>query len=150
MATIVRRVSGWDGTLPATGRRQRVTGRFPDTREGRKAAAQFASPLCDVEIFYDVRVRTGSQVQTKAFRRRKEADAWTVQFGADRLRGLIPDSSRGRLSFQEVANRWFEARVAKRSRSIDRDRGILDKVRSPQCWSTVHCECYEGRYPEAR
>lgn len=127
MAQIVRRVSGRDGSLTPSGRPRRVTQRFPDTPDGRGQAARFSRSLDDVQVLYDVRFRVNRRIQTKTFRRRKDADAWIAQVSASRLQGVIHDPTRGREAFQAVAERWFTARTAKRPRSVERDRGILLK-----------------------
>lgn len=127
MAHVVRRVTGRDGSLTDLGRARRVTGRFADTKEGRKAAAEFAASLYDVETLYDVRTRVAGRVQTRTFVRRKDADTWMSQLEASKVLGVVHDPTRGRVTFREIADRWFEARTAKRPRSIDRDREILTK-----------------------
>lgn len=89
MAHVVRRVTGRDGSLTDLGRARRVTGRFADTKEGRKAATEFAASLYDVETLYDVRARVAGRVQTRTFTRRKEADAWISQLEANKVLGLV-------------------------------------------------------------
>jgi integrase len=127
MAEFVRRVSGKDGSRTKTGSERRVTSRFSDDRDGRRAAAEFAAGLHDVETSYDVRLCVGGRYRMKTFRRRKDADAWVAQVGADRLRGVVHRRDPIRDTFRDTASEWFEARLAKRPRSVDRDREILAK-----------------------
>jgi integrase len=102
-----------------------VTRRFPDTREGRAAADAFAKTLTDAKRFYDVRISVNGETRMQSFARRKDAETWIVYTGPDRLRGVVTDPRRGQVCFGELVERWFEARTAKRPRSIDRDREIM-------------------------
>ena len=76
MAQLIRRISGQPRDSDTPGR---ATSRFPDTREGRRAAEHFAKTLDVVRVAYDVRVRIDGRVVTKTFPTRKAADAWAMK-----------------------------------------------------------------------
>jgi integrase len=107
MAQLIRRISG----LPrGSGTPGRVTGRFPDTREGRRAAGDFAETLDAVRVGYDVRVRIDGRVVTETFATRKAADAWATQVSHDKLTGVAIDPRAGSELFRDFAARWLEMR----------------------------------------
>jgi integrase len=107
MAQLTRRISG----LPQDSENHgRVTNRFPDTREGRRAAGQFAKTLDAVRVVYDVRVRIDGRVVTKTFPTRKAADAWAIQVAHDKLTGIAVDPRSGSEAFRDYAARWLETR----------------------------------------
>jgi integrase len=87
-----------------------VTERFPDTREGRRAADLYAKSLDQVRTFYDVRTRIDGRVVTKSFPTRKAADAWATQVAHDKLTGVAVDPRSGTEHFGDYAKRWLDTR----------------------------------------
>ncbi|MGO9333496.1 MAG: tyrosine-type recombinase/integrase [Acidimicrobiales bacterium] len=107
MAQIVYRVSGRDGD-------RRVSRTFRNTDEGRQAAAAYRKQLSDVSNRYDVRTRIGARVVTRTFASKKEADAYASTIEVDRLRGVMLDPGRGRVTVRELGAEWMASNPAKR------------------------------------
>jgi hypothetical protein len=110
MAQLVRRVSGLPRGIDNP---RRVTERFPDTREGRRAADGWAKGLDDSRTFYDVRTRIDGRVVTKSFTTRKAARAWATQIAHDKLTGVAIDPRSGDELFSHYAQRWLDTRRVK-------------------------------------
>ena len=108
MAQIVYRVSGRDGD-------RRVTKAFRNTDQGRQAALAFKRELSDSRTRYDVRTRIGGRVVTRTFASKKEADAYAATTEADRLRGVMFDPGRGRVTVRELGAEWLASNPAKRA-----------------------------------
>jgi integrase len=107
MAHISYRVSGSHAGKP-------VSRRFPDTKQGRNAAERFATQLVGVRIAYDVRVRVGGREISKTFVRRRDAHAYATTIEVDKLRGVAVDPRAGRLTVEELGQRWLDSNPAKR------------------------------------
>jgi len=107
MAQLIRRISG---VLRDSDSSRRVTERFPDTREGRRAADLYAKSLDQARTFYDVRTRIDGRVVTKSFPTRKAADAWATQVAHDKLTGIAVDPRSGAEHFGDYAKRWLDIR----------------------------------------
>src|ERR1039457_6067329 len=73
-------------------------------------------------VHYYVRTRIGGRVVTRTFKRRKDADAYAATIEADKLRGVAVDPRSGRLTVEELVDRWLAANPAKRSSTMARDR----------------------------
>jgi len=108
VAQIVYRVSGRDGD-------RRVTKAFRNTDQGRQAALAFKRELSDSRTRYDVRTRIGGRVVTRTFASKKEADAYAATTEADRLRGVMFDPGRGRITVRELGAEWLASNPAKRA-----------------------------------
>jgi len=108
VAQIVYRVSGRDGD-------RRVTKAFRNTDQGRQAALAFKRELSDSRTRYDVRTRIGGRVVTRTFASKKEADAYAATTEADRLRGVMFDPGRGRVTVRELGAEWLASNPAKRA-----------------------------------
>jgi len=108
VAQIVYRVSGRDGD-------RRVTKAFRNTDQGRQAASAFKRELSDSRTRYDVRTRIGGRVVTRTFASKKEADAYAATTEADRLRGVMFDPGRGRITVRELGAEWLASNPAKRA-----------------------------------
>ena len=108
MAQIVYRVSGRDGD-------RRATKAFRNTDQGRQAALAFKRELSDSRTRYDVRTRIGGRVVTRTFASKKEADAYAATTEADRLRGVMFDPGRGRVTVRELGAEWLASNPAKRA-----------------------------------
>jgi integrase len=108
VAQIVYRVSGRDGD-------RRATKAFRNTDQGRQAALAFKRELSDSRTRYDVRTRIGGRVVTRTFASKKEADAYAATTEADRLRGVMFDPGRGRVTVRELGAEWLASNPAKRA-----------------------------------
>jgi len=108
VAQIVYRVSGRDGD-------RRVTKAFRNTDQGRQASLAFKRELSDSRTRYDVRTRIGGRVVTRTFASKKEADAYAATTEADRLRGVMFDPGRGRVTVRELGAEWLASNPAKRA-----------------------------------
>lgn len=115
MAQLIYRVTGRRGE-------ERVSQTFRSTDEGRKAASALAAELENARTGYDVRTRIAGRVVTRTFKRRKDADAYAATIEADKLRGVAVDPRSGRLTVEELVDRWLAANPAKRSSTMARDR----------------------------
>lgn len=59
---------------------------------------------------YDVRTRVAGRVVTRTFKRRKDADAYASTLEADKLRGVVVDPRRGRVTVEEWCKGWLAQR----------------------------------------
>jgi hypothetical protein len=122
VAQIIYRVSGEDGTG------KRVSKTFRNTDEGREASRAFADSLRSTRTVYDVRSRIGGgQVRTKTFKRRRDADAYAVTTDVDKLRGVVLDPRRARITVHEFADRWLAGRTDLADRTRELYRYLLDR-----------------------
>src|ERR1039458_5115644 len=100
MAQLIYRVTGRRGEA-------RVFQTFRNTDEGRKAAAVLAAHLDNARTVYDVRTRIGGRVVTRTFKRRKDADAYASTIEADKLRGVVVDPRRAKVTVEDYTARWL-------------------------------------------
>jgi integrase len=107
VAQLIKRISG----IPKDDKnRRRVTQRFPDTPDGRRAAQSWSTMLDDPRTFYDVRTRIDGRMVTKTFPTRKAAEAWATKVAHDKLTGIAVDPRSGAEPFAQYATRWLESR----------------------------------------
>ncbi|HXY43217.1 MAG TPA: tyrosine-type recombinase/integrase [Acidimicrobiales bacterium] len=59
---------------------------------------------------YDVRTRVGGRVVTKTFSRRRDADAYAATIEADKLRGVVVDPRRARVTVEDWCRSWLSQR----------------------------------------
>jgi len=107
MAHISYRISGNHAGKP-------VSRRFPDTKEGRSAASRFPVQALGAKAGYDVRMRVDDREVSKTFIRRRDAHAYATTIEVDKLRGVAIDPRAGRLTVEELAQRWLDSNPAKR------------------------------------
>ena len=98
-------------TYRVTGRRgdKRVSQTFRSNHEGRNAASSLAAELENARTVYDVRTRIAGRVVTRTFKRRN-ADAYAATIEADKLRGVVADPRRSRVTFGKYGRRWLAQR----------------------------------------
>jgi integrase len=74
----------------------------------------------DGEVRYDVRTRIGGRVVTKTFKRKKDAESWSVTVEADKLKGVVVDPRRARISLQDYSSSWLSGRqdLAERTKEL--------------------------------
>jgi integrase len=121
VAQIIYRVSGEDGDG------KRVSQTFRNTDDGREASRAFADTLESIRTVYDVRSRIGGRVVTKTFKRRRDADAYAATTDVNKLRGVVLDPRRARITVQEFADRWLAGRSDLADRTRELYRYLLDK-----------------------
>src|ERR1035438_10762889 len=111
MAQIIHRVRGYGESAAEPGWK-RVERSFPDGVSGRfsdggKAAKAFALELENARTGYDVRTRITGRVVTRTFKRRKDADAYASTIEADKLRGVVVDPRRSKITVRSYAGTWL-------------------------------------------
>ena len=87
-----------------------VRRKFRDTDEGRQAAKAFVASLKGPHTAYDVRTRIDGRVVTKSFNRRKDADNYAATMEADKLRGVVVDPRRAKVTVGEYARAYLDRR----------------------------------------
>ena len=83
------------------------------------------------ESRYDVRTRINGRVVTRTFRRRKDADNYSTEIEADRLRGIAIDPRNALTKFSVIADKWLASSTTKRTSSLARDKSIVDTHLTP-------------------
>ena len=121
MAQIIYRVSGEDGNG------KRVSRTFRNTDDGREASRAFADSLRSTRTVYDVRSRIGGRVVTKTFKRRRDADAYAATTQVNKLRGVVIDPRRARITVHEFADKWLDQRNDLAERTVELYRWLLDR-----------------------
>jgi integrase len=86
---------------------------------------------------YDVRTRIGGRVVTKTFVRRKDADAFANTVEADKLRGVVVDPRRAKVTLRDYANRWLDERHDLAERTQELYRWVLDRHVLPALGNTT-------------
>lgn len=76
---------------------------------------------------YDVRTRIGGRVVTKAFTRRRDAEAYAATTEADKLRGVVVDPRRSKVTVRAYADRWLSGRSDLAVRTTELYRWLLDR-----------------------
>jgi len=131
MAQIIYRVSGEDGNG------KRVSRTFRNTDDGREASRAFADSLRSTRTVYDVRSRIGGRVVTKTFKRRRDADAYAATTQVNKLRGVVIDPRRARITVREFADHWLTGRTDLAERTREMYRYLLDKHVFPTLGTTT-------------
>jgi len=87
-------------------------------------------------IRYDVKLRTptGRSFQ-KSFRTKKAAEVYEAAQLTAQTQGTWIDSSASKITFETLATRWLTSNSNKRTRSIERDEGILRNHLLPELGS---------------
>jgi hypothetical protein len=119
MAQLIYRVTGRRGL-------ERVFQTFRNTDEGRKAAAFLAAQLDSARTVYDVRTRIGGRVVTRTFKRRKDADAYTSTIEAEKLRGVVVEPRRAKVTVEDYTTGWLAHRSDRAVRTAELYRWLLD------------------------
>jgi integrase len=76
---------------------------------------------------YDVRTRIGGRVVTRTFKRRKDADAYANTVEADKLRGIVVDPRRAKVTLKAYADPWLTERNDLAVRTLELYRWLLDR-----------------------
>jgi hypothetical protein len=66
-------------------------------------------------------------VVTKTFKRRRDADAYAATTDVNKLRGVVIDPRRGRITVREFADRWLAGRTDLADRTRELYRYLIDK-----------------------
>lgn len=122
MAHIVYRVGGKDPTGRSVRPRE-----FKDSEAGRTAANDFKSSLREPWTSYEVRWRVDGRERCQTFARRKDADAFVTTTDAERLRGIVIDPRKARVTVKEYADSWLAKRHDLAERTVELYRYLLDK-----------------------
>jgi site-specific recombinase XerD len=87
---------------------------------------------------YDVRIRRPDGTQHfKSFKTRREAVAYQSAQVADRGRGQWVDDRRTKVTFSSYADIWLNNNPSKKTRTRDRDSGIIQKHLNPAIGSLL-------------
>jgi integrase len=76
---------------------------------------------------YDVRTRIAGRVVTKTFTRRRDADAYAATTEADKLRGVVVDPRRSKITVRAYADSWLSGRSDLAVRTAELYRWLLDR-----------------------
>jgi integrase len=87
----------------------------------------FALGLDDAVTVYDVRTRIAARVVTRTFKRRKDADAYASTVEADKLRGVVVDPRRAKVTMADYTTAWLEQRSDLAQRTNELYRWLLDR-----------------------
>ncbi|HZM57693.1 MAG TPA: hypothetical protein VFC03_21990 [Acidimicrobiales bacterium] len=132
MAYIEIRASGLptsilsDGTKP-----QRVRRVFRNTRDGIAEKNVFVADLCDVHLSYDVRYKVHGRLVSESCDSKREAVARVTEVESARARGYAVDPAGGRITVDELAEKWLASDPGKRGSTVGRDRSALRAHISP-------------------
>jgi integrase len=74
---------------------------------------------------------------TKAFKRRRDADAYAATTQVNKLRGVVIDPRRGRITVREFADHWLTGRTDLAERTRELYRYLLDKHVFPTLGTTT-------------
>ena len=88
---------------------------------------------------YDVRTRIAGRVVTRTFKRRKDADVYANTTEADKLRGVVVDPRRARVTLQEYAGQWLAHRPDLAVRTRELYGWLLDRHILPTLEASTHC-----------
>jgi integrase len=130
MAQLIYRVTGRRGE-------ERVSQTFRSSDEGRRAAAALVAQLERARTVYDVRTRIGGRVVTRSFKRRKDADAYASMIEADKLRGVVVDPSRARVTVNDYTAAWLAQRADLAVRTAELYRWLLNRHILPTFGTTA-------------
>jgi integrase len=86
---------------------------------------------------YDVRTRIGRRVVTRTFHRRKDADAYASTIEADKLRGIVVDPRRARVTVNDYTAGWLAQRSDLAARTAELYRWLLDRHILPTFGTTA-------------
>lgn len=86
---------------------------------------------------YDVRTRIGGRVVTRTFKRRRDADGYANTVEADKLRGVVVDPRRAKVTVEEYAKTWIGRRHDLARSTRDLYGYLLDKHIKPALGSTT-------------
>jgi integrase len=86
-----------------------------------------AAQLDNVRTVYDVRTRIDGRVVTRTFKRRKDADAYANTVEADKLRGVVVDPRRAKVTVEDYTARWLAHRADLAERTVELYRYLLDR-----------------------
>jgi hypothetical protein len=94
---------------------------------GREVAQLIKRTTATGENRYDVRTRIAGRVVTRTFKRRKDADVYANTTEADKLRGVVVDPRRARVTLKEYAGQWLVHRPDLAVRTRELYGWLLDK-----------------------
>jgi integrase len=132
VAYIEIRVSG----RPKDGRSQvtkpkRVRRIFRNNREGISEKNAFVAEMADVSVMYDVRYKVNDRLASESFDTKREAEARVTEAESAQDRGYAVDPAGGRITVDELAERWLASDPGKRGSTVGRDRSALRVHISP-------------------
>ena len=149
MAYIEIRVSG----RPKAGRPQvtkpnRVRKIFRNNRDGISEKNTFISEMADVSLKYDVRYEVHDRLVSETFGTKREAEARVTEVESAQDRGYAIDPAGGRMTVDELAEKWLASDPGKRGSTVGRDRSALRAHISPAIGGRQLCTIRQGDVQE--
>jgi integrase len=112
-------------------RPNRVRRTFRDTKEGRSGRDAFVCTLSEVVSKYDLRYKVDGRLVTETFDTKKDAEKRQTEVEAAQDTGYAIDPAGGRITVDQLADRWLASDPGKRGSTVGRDRSALHAHISP-------------------
>ena len=145
MAYIEIRVSGRPkagGSEATKPRRRREV--FRNNREGISEKNAFVAEMVDMETKYDIRYKVNGRLVSETFDTKREAEARVTEVESAQDRGYSVDPSGGRITVDELAEKWLASDPGKRGSTVGRDRSALRAHISPAIGDRQLCTVHQG------
>jgi len=145
VAYIEIRVSGRSkgGRSEAT-KPKRMRGVFRNNREGILDKNTFVDGMADVETKYDVRYKVNDRLVSETYDTKREAEARVTEVESAQDRGYSVDPAGGRITVDELAEKWLASDPGKRGSTVGRDRSALRAHISPAIGNRQLCTVHQG------
>lgn len=140
MAYIEIRISGSPKSARSEGTKaKRVRAVFRNTQEGISEKNAFVSELEGVSVKYDVRYKVNDRLASETFDTKREAESRVTEVESAQARGFSVDPAGGRITFDELAEKWLASNPGKRGSTVGRDRSALRAHLSPAIGNRQLC-----------
>ncbi len=132
MAYIEIRVSGrHKNRASGSLKPKRVRKVFRNTKSGISEKNAFIGELTDVQTMYDVRYKVDDRLVSESFDTKREAEGRATEVESAQDRGYAVDPAGGRMTVDELAEKWLASDPGKRGSTVGRDRSALRAHISP-------------------
>ncbi|MGP0109407.1 MAG: tyrosine-type recombinase/integrase [Acidimicrobiales bacterium] len=132
MAYIEIRVTGRPrASSSGTPKPKRVRAIFRNDRGGISEKNAFVADMADVQTKYDVRYKVNGRLASETFDTKREAEARATEVESAQDRGYAVDPAGGRMTVDELAEKWLASDPGKRGSTVGRDRSALRAHISP-------------------
>ena len=140
MAYMEIRVSGRlkSGTSD-TAKPKRIRKVFRNTKDGISKKNAFVGEMTDVRTNYDVRYMVNDRLASETFDTKREAEARATEVESAQDRGFAVDPANGRMTVDELAEKWLASDPGKRGSTVGRDRSALRAHISPAIGNRQLC-----------
>ena len=149
MAYIEIRVSGRPkagGSEPTKPKRRREV--FRNNREGISEKNAFVAGWSTWKPKYDVRYKVNDRLVSETFGTKREAETRVTEVESAQDRGYSVDPSGGRITVDELAEKWLASDPSKRGSTVGRDRSALRAHISPAIGDRQLCTVHQDDVQE--